>query len=82
MNRIAKIETFLLDIPFDDFYEGPRTKPRGWVQRDTLLVKVTSDDAVWYGDEPRGFLGRIVPTTGKVKEYALPGGAGSKPYAL
>ena len=45
-------------------------------------IEVTSDGSVWYGDEPRGFLGRIDPATGAVKEYALPGGAGSKPYAL
>jgi virginiamycin B lyase len=45
-------------------------------------IEVTADGAVWYGDEPRGFLGRIDPKTGKVKEYAMPGGAGSKPYAL
>ena len=45
-------------------------------------IEVTADGAVWYGDEPRGFLGRIDPKTGQVKEYAMPGGAGSKPYAL
>ena len=45
-------------------------------------IEVTQDGAVWYGDEPRGFLGRIDPKTGKVDEFALPGGAGSKPYAL
>jgi len=45
-------------------------------------IEVTTDGSVWYGDEPRGFLGRINPETGEVKEYALPGGAGSKPYAL
>jgi virginiamycin B lyase len=45
-------------------------------------IAVTRDGAVWYGDEPRGFLGRIDPGTGKVEEFALPGGAGSKPYAL
>jgi L-alanine-DL-glutamate epimerase-like enolase superfamily enzyme len=46
MSKIAAIDTITLDIPFDDFYDGPRTKPRGWVQRDTLLVKVTSDDGI------------------------------------
>ena len=46
MTKIANIETITLDIPFDDFYSGPRTKPRGWVQRDTLLVKVTTDDGI------------------------------------
>jgi virginiamycin B lyase len=45
-------------------------------------VEVTSDGSVWYGDEPRGYLGRIDPKSGKVKEYAMPGGAGSRPYAL
>ena len=45
-------------------------------------IEVTADGAVWYGDEPRGFLGRIDPLTGKVVEFALPGGAGAKPYAL
>jgi L-alanine-DL-glutamate epimerase-like enolase superfamily enzyme len=46
MSKIASIETITLDIPFDDFYAGPRTKPRGWVQRDTLLIKVTTEDGI------------------------------------
>ena len=45
-------------------------------------IEVTSDGSVWYVDEPRGYLGRINPADGKVKEYAMPGGADSKPYAL
>jgi virginiamycin B lyase len=45
-------------------------------------IEVTGDGSVWYGDEPRGFLGRIQPATGEVTEYALPGGTDSKPYAL
>lgn len=45
-------------------------------------IEVTADGAVWYGDEPRGFLGRIDPGSGEVREYPLPGGAGSRPYAL
>ncbi len=45
-------------------------------------IEVTSDDSVWYVDEPRGYLGRINPQSGKVKEYAMPGGANSEPYAL
>ena len=45
-------------------------------------IEVTNDGAVWYGDEPRGFLGRIDSAAGKVVEFPLPGGAGSKPYAL
>ncbi|MEX0733235.1 MAG: hypothetical protein WD944_11335 [Steroidobacteraceae bacterium] len=45
-------------------------------------IEVTSDGSVWYGDEARGYLGRIDPANGKVKEYAMPGGADSRPYAL
>jgi virginiamycin B lyase len=45
-------------------------------------IAVTGDGMVWYGDEARGFLGRIDPATGEVKEFPMPGGAGSKPYAL
>jgi virginiamycin B lyase len=39
-------------------------------------------DGIWYADEARGFLGRIDPATGEVKEWQAPGGAGSRPYAL
>jgi virginiamycin B lyase len=45
-------------------------------------IEVTSDGSVWYVDEPRGRLGRIDPSTGAVREYAMPGGEGSRPYAL
>ena len=39
-------------------------------------------DGIWYADEARGYLGRIDPASGKVKEWPAPGGAGSRPYAL
>ena len=45
-------------------------------------IEVTSDGMVWYGDEARGYLGRIDPKTGEAKEWAVPGGAGGRPYAL
>lgn len=46
MTKIARIETILLDIPFGDRYDGPRAKPRGWVQCDCLLVRVDTDDGL------------------------------------
>lgn len=46
MAKIARIDTILLDIPFDDYYSGARTKPRGWTQRDTLLIRVETDDGI------------------------------------
>jgi virginiamycin B lyase len=45
-------------------------------------VEWTSDGMVWYADEARGFLGRINPKTREVKEWQMPGGPGSRPYAL
>ncbi len=46
------------------------------------VIAITSDDAVWYGDYTRGYLGRLDPATGKVEEFQLPGGLGSLPYAM
>jgi virginiamycin B lyase len=45
-------------------------------------IATTSDGMVWYVDEPRGQLGRINPATGDVSEWVMPGGEGSRPYAL
>lgn len=45
-------------------------------------LEVTSDDKVWYGDYATGVLGRYDPATGKVDEWPMPGGAGSRPYAM
>lgn len=44
-------------------------------------IEVT-DGAVFYGDEPRGMLGRIDPASGDVVEWQVPGGEGARPYAL
>lgn len=45
-------------------------------------LEVTSDGSVWYVDEPRGYLGRIDPATGAVREYGMPGGDDARPYAI
>jgi virginiamycin B lyase len=37
---------------------------------------------IWYVDYARGYLGRLDPKTGEVKEWANPGGASSRPYAM
>ena len=51
MTTIARIDTIRLDIPFGDHYDGPRVKPRGWTQRDVLLVRVeTGDGIVGWGE--------------------------------
>ncbi len=45
-------------------------------------LDVTPDGMVWYGDEARGFLGRINPATGETNEWRVPGAAAARPYAL
>lgn len=43
---------------------------------------ITSDGAVWYVDYAKGYLGRLDPATRQVREWQLPGGEGSRPYAM
>jgi L-alanine-DL-glutamate epimerase-like enolase superfamily enzyme len=51
MTSIARIDTIRVDIPFGDHYDGPRVKPRGWTQRDVLLVRIeTADGIVGWGE--------------------------------
>ena len=45
-------------------------------------IAITTDDKVWYVDYTRGYLGRLDPKTGQVKEWQNPGGATSLPYAM
>jgi virginiamycin B lyase len=45
-------------------------------------LAIGPDDAVWYVDFARGFLGRLDPATGAVKEWASPSGPKSQPYGI
>jgi virginiamycin B lyase len=45
-------------------------------------IGLTSDGGVWYTDYARGRLGRLDDRTGKVREWVLPGGEQSLPYAM
>lgn len=45
-------------------------------------IAITSDDKVYYTDYRRGRLGMLDPATGKVTDWALPGGPGSLPYGM
>ena len=39
-------------------------------------------DIIWYSDFARGFLGRLDPATGDVKEWPSPSGPKSEPYGI
>lgn len=45
-------------------------------------IAVTPDDQVWYVDYARGYLGHLDPKTGRVEEWAAPGGGTAFPYAM
>jgi virginiamycin B lyase len=45
-------------------------------------LALTSDGVVWYVDSSRGYLGRLDPRTGAIKEWPSPSGPASHPYAI
>jgi virginiamycin B lyase len=45
-------------------------------------LALTSDGAVWYVDYAGGRLGRLDPARGAIEEWAVPGGADSRPYGM
>ena len=54
----------------------------GRPQTRSRRIGLASAGAVWYVDYSGGFLGRLDPATGRVKEWRVPGGAGAQPYAM
>ena len=47
-----------------------------------MRIAITGDDKVWYTDYSRGYLGRLDPGTGEVKEWQSPSGPKSAPYGI
>ena len=45
-------------------------------------IAISPDDMVWYTDFARGYLGRLDPATGEVKEWPSPSGPKSQPYGI
>lgn len=43
-------------------------------------LEITPNGRIWYSDYARGKIGRFDPESGDFAEWALPSGAGSKPY--
>jgi virginiamycin B lyase len=72
-NKIATVDarTFMLTE-----YPLPRASAR------PRRIGFTSDGRLWYSDFAGGYLGAFTPSTKEVKEWPLPGGKTSKPYAL
>ena len=45
-------------------------------------IAITAGDQIYWGDYTRGFIGHLDPRTGKMREWALPAGRASLPYAM
>src|SRR5437870_215920 len=45
-------------------------------------LAIDSNDIIWYSDYARGYLGRLDPKTGDVKEWKSPAGEKSEPYGI
>ena len=71
-NLIATVDPETMEMETFELPEGAR--PR--------RLEVTSDDIVWYVDYRRGYLGRLDPTTGEIKEWLNPSGEGARPYGM
>ena len=71
-NKIGSINPDSMEITEYLLPEGAR--PR--------RLDITQDDMVYYTDYARGYLGRLDPKTGKVEEWASPGGSQSRPYGI
>jgi len=71
-NKLASIHPKTMDITEYALPDGAR--PR--------RLAISQDDAVYYSDFARGYLGRFDPTTGKVREWLSPGGPDSEPYSI
>jgi virginiamycin B lyase len=51
-------------------------------QARTRRIAIDRQGAVWFVDYAGGFLGRLVPGSGEIREWPLPSGPGSRPYAM
>ncbi len=71
-NKIARLDPDSMQIREYTLPEGAR--PR--------RMAINADDAVWYADYARGYLGRLDPAAGNVKEWPSPGGPKSQPYGM
>lgn len=59
-----------------------KTYPVGNDSTLNRRIAISADDKIYYTDYRRGRLGMLDPTTGKVSDWALPGGPASLPYGM
>ena len=62
-NKVARLDPETMAVTGVSV-AGPEPRPR--------RIAITSDDMIWYADYSRGYLGRLDPRTGAVKEWPSP----------
>jgi virginiamycin B lyase len=72
-NQIGTVDTETFEMTTFDL-PRPEARPR--------RIGVTSDDIVWYVDYADGYLGRLDAGSGEVREWMMPSGGDSRPYAM
>ncbi len=72
-NKVVRVDPVTMDLTVFELPD-PKARPR--------RLTITPDDVVWYTDYARGYLGRLDPRTGAVKEFPSPGGPRSQPYGI
>lgn len=72
-NKLAKIDTQTMTLKEIEL-PRPETRPR--------RLAMDSQDRIWYVDYANGMIGVYDPASGKVDEWASPGGEGSRPYGV
>jgi virginiamycin B lyase len=71
-NKLGEIDPRSMAITEHTLPEGAR--PR--------RLAIAADDRIYYSDFARGYLARFDPKTGKIQEWASPGGTESRPYGI
>ena len=71
-NKLASIDPNTMVITEHRLPDGAR--PR--------RLTLAAGDKIYYTDYARGYVARFDPATGKVEEWASPGGPASKPYGI
>lgn len=72
-NKIASFDPVTMEMK-EYTLPDPDARPR--------RIAISSDDAIWYADYGRGYLGRLDLATGAVKDWPSPSGPQSQPYGI
>lgn len=69
-------------VSVDPATMATREYPIGRDDAAPRRIGVTSDGMVWYVDARGGYLGRLDPNTGEIREWRSPRGGNASPYAM